>query len=162
MPTPRTIPRSIPLFAREINWWPDWTIDAACVGYDPEIFFDLSDKERTGRYNNRRVRKAKEICHTCPVIKDCLIENLRVPYGVFGGTTPIERWRLLGRHGHPSSSKPAFLSSGQRSTKSPEKPAHRKSAASSLTNLRNRNGYYLNDHSERRISRPASTGRVNG
>lgn len=86
---------------RIVAWWPDWVFEgpAACrdPDIDPDIFFDA--------HNNKRAQaKAKAICGRCTVRIQCLRENLEVPEGIFGGFTPLERWRLMGRTGRPEKS----------------------------------------------------------
>ena len=61
----------------------DWTVDAACIGMEDDIFFE-----------NAYVKEAKAICMDCPVRLLCLEAELKHPtsnYGVFGGATPNER-----------------------------------------------------------------------
>jgi WhiB family transcriptional regulator, redox-sensing transcriptional regulator len=73
----------------------DWARDAACVGYDPNLWF-LEDK--TGSYRDARI-----ICAACPVRLDCLDWALETntDYGLWGGLAPHERRRLRrsDRHG---------------------------------------------------------------
>lgn len=47
----------------------------------------------------RLLTKAKAICQTCPVLRDCLVTALQrnEPYGVWGGYTRVERVRALKR-----------------------------------------------------------------
>lgn len=74
----------------------------ACTTEDPELFHpDI------GSY----MQSAKKVCNRCPVIAECLAYALARmddedddpsaraigAHGVWGGTTPKERWRLLGR-----------------------------------------------------------------
>lgn len=78
----------------------------SCRGGDPDLFH--SDAPAT-------LRKATRVCvdTPCPVIDKCLryaLDNMDDgdeddpertigigKYGVWGGTTPIDRWRILGR-----------------------------------------------------------------
>lgn len=66
-----------------------WTVDAACITTDPEIFFP-----EKGELN----RHAKQICAKCPVVQQCLDYALRQreAFGIFGGLSAIER-RMLSR-----------------------------------------------------------------
>ena len=80
---------------REMPWYPEWTADAACAGMDVNLFFDY------GR-SSRRIAQAKEVCNSCPVRIECLETNMKVPMGIFGGLTAIERWRLRGKSGYPN------------------------------------------------------------
>lgn len=87
---------------------PTWYPQGACVDEDPDPFYQ---PEIVG--NERR---AKRICHGCPVVDLCLETAIAVTgddWGVWGGSTPTERermrharqatqLRLMRRHGHPS------------------------------------------------------------
>lgn len=79
----------------EIPHHPDWTTAAACRGMfatteGDDVFFDYGkDKDK--------IRRAKEICASCPVWRECRRYNMEVPVGIFGGLTERERWKLLGR-----------------------------------------------------------------
>lgn len=67
----------------------DWTIDAACADYDPDIWFP--EWPKPNEYS-----LARRICALCPVRQECLIESLEMDdkYGMFGGLTPGEREKL--------------------------------------------------------------------
>lgn len=69
----------------------NWTVDAACAGQDPNIFFP----EPAGKSRSKRADygPAKAICATCPVTDRCLAEALarRERQGCWGNTTPEER-----------------------------------------------------------------------
>jgi WhiB family redox-sensing transcriptional regulator len=63
-----------------------WQADAACRGYDTEIFF------RSGAPSWR----ALSLCRSCPVIADCYryVEAIEKPgyrFGLWAGLTPHER-----------------------------------------------------------------------
>lgn len=64
-----------------------------CSQTDPEIFFP--EKGEVG--NNTRAAIA--LCKTCPVMTDCLSWALTndEKYGIWGGTTPLDRDRLKGK-----------------------------------------------------------------
>ncbi len=64
--------------------------NAACAGEDPELFFP---KSADG------VELAKQICRGCLVVRECLVQGIRLrdKYAVLGATTPEERATLL-RH----------------------------------------------------------------
>jgi WhiB family transcriptional regulator, redox-sensing transcriptional regulator len=74
-----------------------WAQYAACRGEDPELFYPEVNDER-GLYN-QRVRDALQVCVDCPVVDQCLQYALVTDtrHGVWGGTTEIERARMLGR-----------------------------------------------------------------
>lgn len=69
----------------------DWQLDGLCRGYDSSVFFH-PEGER-GRARETRERKAKDICHRCPVLERCRDHALSVnePYGVWGGMSARER-----------------------------------------------------------------------
>ena len=74
----------------------------ACVGVDPDLFHPP--------YTSTMIL-AKKVCEQCPVVAECLryaLANMDDEgddpatraigqYGVWGNTTPAERWRILGR-----------------------------------------------------------------
>jgi len=64
-----------------------WLEDALCLGTDPEAFFP-----EHGEQNH----DAKRVCGDCPVADECLAFALagNVGYGVWGGTTAADRYRL--------------------------------------------------------------------
>ncbi|MDI6630176.1 MAG: WhiB family transcriptional regulator [Rhodococcus sp. (in: high G+C Gram-positive bacteria)] len=72
----------------------DWQLQASCRDHSTRTFFpprDLRERSRT-----RAEEAAKQICRPCPVRGECLRYALDSgePYGVWGGLTPIERFRL--------------------------------------------------------------------
>lgn len=72
-----------------------WSDFAACRGEEPELFFPVSEVGPGAR----QVAKAKAVCARCPVRDVCLgfaLDNA-LDFGIFGGTTPDERRRLLRR-----------------------------------------------------------------
>jgi len=97
--------KSIPMNAREIFWYPEWTRYAECAKYPIEfvdsIFFESGN-------NGRKIRIAKNICAACPVIHKCREANRYVPLGIFFGMTALERWRWNGFKGYPNSNKISF------------------------------------------------------
>lgn len=70
-----------------------WLDRAACLGMDRTIFFsDPHDVAGT--------QAALAVCARCSVTEECLAWALEHPtssgrFGIFGGTTPIERRRML-------------------------------------------------------------------
>ena len=78
--------------------WPEWMDEAACSNEDNDTFFppdnDYSD-----------VEKARKICKSCPVWRECLsyAVTTKQPYGVWAGSTPYQRrglrveWRRSGK-----------------------------------------------------------------
>jgi WhiB family redox-sensing transcriptional regulator len=73
-----------------------WHLRASCRGPASELFFAPATGERREARDEREAR-AKAICVTCPVRRECLEYALRVrePHGIWGGLTEGERRRLL-------------------------------------------------------------------
>lgn len=67
-----------------------WAAYAACRTADPDLFFPADDDA---------ARAAVTICRGCPVREECLdwALEVRVRYGVWGGTTERDRRRLVRR-----------------------------------------------------------------
>lgn len=68
-----------------------WRESAACLGtFNPDFFSSLGGNQWTS------VRRAKAICRTCPVTRECLDYSLqsRSYYGVWGGLTEKERRKV--------------------------------------------------------------------
>lgn len=66
-----------------------WQDDALCAQVAPDLFYP----ER-----GESPRQAKQICATCPVRQECLAHALthNEEHGIWGGTTPYERYRRNG------------------------------------------------------------------
>lgn len=75
----------------------DWQRRGSCRGLDSAWFFH-PDAER-GQARAERVRHAKEICKSCPVIVECRHHALTViePYGIWGGLDEGERRQAYAR-----------------------------------------------------------------
>lgn len=73
---------------------PEFDGAAACAEADPEAWFP-----QKGGGSVESTARAKAICRGCEVLDDCLIWALdnAEAFGVWGGTTPSERRRLLAR-----------------------------------------------------------------
>ena len=69
-----------------------WQLRAACRGPDSSLFFPPSYFERKEEKEFREER-AKAICKTCSVRRECLAYALRIrePHGIWGGLNEIER-----------------------------------------------------------------------
>ena len=67
-----------------------WRTQAACIGADPDMFF-FSEGDTTGK-----LAAARTYCNSCPVQTECLTYacNLKIPYGIYGGTTYQQRRQL--------------------------------------------------------------------
>ena len=72
----------------------DWRLRAACRVTDPALFF-YAENERGGS-RRRRTAAAKDACHHCPVVAECLAWAMSAneAYGIWGGLTPEERETL--------------------------------------------------------------------
>jgi WhiB family redox-sensing transcriptional regulator len=75
-----------------------WQVRAACRGPQAVMFFPPAHFERKDEKLDRE-RRAKAICATCSVRKDCLEYALRIrePHGIWGGLNELERRALLAR-----------------------------------------------------------------
>ena len=75
-----------------------WQMKAACRGPQSAIFFPPAQFERKDEKEAREVR-AKAICATCSVRRQCLDYAIRIkePHGIWGGLNEIERRQLLAR-----------------------------------------------------------------
>jgi WhiB family transcriptional regulator, redox-sensing transcriptional regulator len=76
-----------------IEFSPDWRADGACRTADPDLFFPIA----MGGGASRQIAKAQQICAGCPVKQQCLdfAMQTRESAGIWGGTTPEERIRVL-------------------------------------------------------------------
>jgi WhiB family redox-sensing transcriptional regulator len=73
-----------------------WRARAACRGPETALFFPPTTAERKEDRDAREGR-AKEICHGCPVQRDCLDHAIGVGemHGIWGGLNEAERRGLL-------------------------------------------------------------------
>jgi WhiB family redox-sensing transcriptional regulator len=71
----------------------DWRHRAACRDEDPELFFPVG----TNGPALAQIRKAKAVCHRCPVARECLEWAITSGQdaGVWGGLSEDERRALL-------------------------------------------------------------------
>lgn len=71
----------------------EWLNRAACVHEDPELFFPVG----TAGPAVQDAEAAKEVCHRCPVVAECLdwAVTTEQTTGVWGGTSEHERARLI-------------------------------------------------------------------
>lgn len=70
----------------------DWRNDAACRDQDPELFFPVGTTDRA----LAQLKKAKAVCHSCPVQEPCLqwalgSEPIGQESGVCAGLSEVER-----------------------------------------------------------------------
>jgi len=75
-----------------------WQARAACKGPHTTAFFPPAHAERKEE-KLAREQRAKAICGTCPVRRDCLEYALRIrePHGIWGGLNETERKQLVER-----------------------------------------------------------------
>jgi WhiB family redox-sensing transcriptional regulator len=69
----------------------NWRAAGACLTADPDLFFPIS----AAGPGARQVARAKRICASCPVQRQCLgfaMSHDQVD-GIWGGTTPEDRQR---------------------------------------------------------------------
>ncbi|HEX4538853.1 MAG TPA: WhiB family transcriptional regulator [Acidimicrobiales bacterium] len=73
-----------------------WQVRAACRGPQASVFFPPSHFERKDERNVREAR-AKAICATCTVRRECLDYAIRIrePHGIWGGLNEVERKGML-------------------------------------------------------------------
>lgn len=83
-----------------------WFEEALCAQIGPELFFP---SEYTSANNIHRYDEARPVCASCPVWRECLIEDIDVseferfdgveiiPDGIRGGLSPRERNVLIHR-----------------------------------------------------------------
>lgn len=75
-----------------------WQARAACKGPQSSAFFPPAHAERKDEKAGREQR-AKAICSTCVVKRECLDYAIRIrePHGIWGGLNELERKQLLER-----------------------------------------------------------------
>jgi WhiB family transcriptional regulator, redox-sensing transcriptional regulator len=75
-----------------------WQIRAACRGPQAAVFFPPTHAERKEDKLARETR-AKAICATCSVCRQCLEYAIRIrePHGIWGGLNEVERKQLAER-----------------------------------------------------------------
>jgi WhiB family transcriptional regulator, redox-sensing transcriptional regulator len=84
-----------------IEYAADWRAAGACRTADPDLFFPVA----VGGAASAQVSRALRICGDCRVRQECLDFAMRTreQVGIWGGTTPEERLRVLrARHRRPA------------------------------------------------------------
>jgi WhiB family transcriptional regulator, redox-sensing transcriptional regulator len=104
--------RRLPVPVTEIY---DWQMQGACRGMDSGFFFHPEGERGPARAN--RETRAKQVCRTCPVLKQCRQHALTVhePYGVWGGLSESERDAIVRDHDRTlrlAGAKPAVVAAG--------------------------------------------------
>src|ERR1700722_18546672 len=83
-----------------IEYAPEWRASGACLAADPDLFFPVA----VGGAATKETSRALLICDSCAVKRQCLEFAMRngEASGIWGGTTPEERIRVLrGRSRRP-------------------------------------------------------------
>lgn len=83
-----------------------WTTKARCQGLDTEMFFepereDFESHDVWVQETRERLRAARQFCQACPVIEECLAQNMDATHGVFGGKSAVQRGRQAKDEGLP-------------------------------------------------------------
>jgi hypothetical protein len=77
-----------------------WQAEASCAGMPLEAFYGDVDTPMT----RTEIGFAKRICQACPVLMDCAVFAMKGvefgpdQYGVWAGSTPSERNKILKEH----------------------------------------------------------------
>lgn len=124
MPAPKLL--TLPPAITE-SW--DWQLQAACRDADAATFFH-PENER-GEARTDRVRAAKRICQSCPVLTQCLRHALEAGerHGIWGGMSEEERRILLRRASRsPHSLEPWQMAVSPRSARVSTTPGQSVSA----------------------------------
>ena len=87
-----------------VSFWA-WRASGACQHVDEDLFYHGED-ERKG-LRRRKEQLAKEVCAGCPVLEQCRSYALEAgeAYGVWGGLTEMERYRITREKRHRTNSK---------------------------------------------------------
>ncbi|GCD88075.1 WhiB family transcriptional regulator [Nocardioides sp. LS1] len=85
--------RAVPSFSGPILEAHDFSLQAACLDEDPDLFFPRGTRIAA----MRQLEEARRVCRRCPVTAECLALALRTNerHGMWGATTPDERLSLL-------------------------------------------------------------------
>lgn len=74
--------------------YPDWHLEAACLGQATEEWFGPDDERKS--MSPKQIKEAAKVCDVCPVFAQCLrnaLEN-NEQYGVWAGTSGRVRKRI--------------------------------------------------------------------
>lgn len=69
---------------------PLWHLQATCRGLPSQVFYGGNDQ---APLSSKEITRAKTVCGTCPVRRDCLQQGLEEDWGIWGGFTRPERER---------------------------------------------------------------------
>jgi uncharacterized protein YerC len=74
--------------------------EAACRGLPEEYFFEpepeeFNDTPAFSKETHRRFAQGRKVCNSCPVRPQCLDENIRMEFGLYGGLSVRQREQLM-------------------------------------------------------------------
>lgn len=69
---------------------PDWFSKSLCKNRHIDLWYPPLDSEHPDKY----YKVAREVCHRCPVWRECLDAGTSEVWGMWGGLTPLERTAL--------------------------------------------------------------------
>lgn len=109
-----------------------WMDQAECRGMEPELFFPHASNNQYSTGSHILDELAKQVCHTCPVMFQCLEYALvhRIEDGIWGGTGRNERRRIAkGRRalkamGRDNQGNPVPTDRRDNGQETPDNPAH--------------------------------------
>ena len=84
---------------RSVSAVSSWMDDAACRGRNTDLFFPV--KGTASGKALQQIERAKSICRSCPVLKQCLeyvfteLPRYEDDYGIYAATTPEDRHRAF-------------------------------------------------------------------
>ena len=79
-----------------------WMEDALCRRIDNSFWYPPLDAPNPDSY----YAIGRELCHRCPVWKDCLKTGTNETWGMWGGLTPQERTPLITKSPKPTALRP--------------------------------------------------------
>lgn len=85
------------------NHMPNFVNHASCTEHDPDLWFPV--EVNTGRHRKwtktPEVMKAREICSTCPALKECFDYSIRYTtlYGIWAGLDWFQRTEIQEKSG---------------------------------------------------------------
>lgn len=65
-----------------------WQHEAECIKHDPDLMYPENEEPHL-------YERAKRVCEECPVVSFCLEIGIEEKWGMWAGTTPDERHKLL-------------------------------------------------------------------
>lgn len=81
---------------------PDWFEKSLCKKKHIDLWYPPLDSDSPDKY----YRIAREICHRCPVWKECLEKGKGEVWGMWGGLTPLERTAITNKNPKPTALRP--------------------------------------------------------